>query len=339
MIAKAPYNFIPLPDKVVPAEGFASDRQNNETHDLQHRSHHKYHADCYSGYLDLTLTNETPLFIGGERTDLGQGQSIKFFRRDGQLCIPGSSYRGMLRTLVAIVSFSQISFVDRGKRLHFRNIGNKNYRAKVANIVESEGKRFTEIKARPGYLKKINGQYKIIKAESYEGEDLFRVNGSYDERNFTPDGLNDCSLAPQTQCEIWFKPSPSNLHTHRGNNLRYAKLNSGDISKTPNKEFKKGLLIVTGWMYNKHMNWVIGEPSEEELHVPIQIIKNYEEDDTRGSKIDLLEQCKNNEEVPCFYITDASGNVVSIAHTPIHRYAYDNTIGDYIPSTLSLIHI
>ena len=47
--AKAPYNFVPLPEKVLDAEALP-------TQD-------RYHAGRHTGWLDCTLTTATPMYV------------------------------------------------------------------------------------------------------------------------------------------------------------------------------------------------------------------------------------------------------------------------------------
>ncbi|HMP32697.1 MAG TPA: hypothetical protein PKD85_24025 [Saprospiraceae bacterium] len=77
--ARAPYNFIPL----------------NESVKIQSQScdHDKFHEDRYSGYLTISIKNLTPLFL---RQVSDSQDSFGYGSKYG---IPGSSFRGMIRTL------------------------------------------------------------------------------------------------------------------------------------------------------------------------------------------------------------------------------------------------
>jgi CRISPR/Cas system CSM-associated protein Csm3 (group 7 of RAMP superfamily) len=100
--APAPYNFIPLNDKIVryPKSAF------KPTFDV---------FEKMSGYIDLQIEALTPVFTRGEKS--------QFFQIDDQPAIPGSSIRGMIRQLIEIVTFGAFledrSFEDR--RLYNRS--------------------------------------------------------------------------------------------------------------------------------------------------------------------------------------------------------------------------
>ena len=125
--AIAPYNFVPLPGRVVPAP--ADDW--NVTHD-------EYHAGRHTGYIKGVITTASPLYIraGTQPADLTtlstmpfgqlpddiQRRAAGFFSVGDAPRIPGSSIRGLLRTLVEIVSFSKITEVSPHQRYFFRAV-------------------------------------------------------------------------------------------------------------------------------------------------------------------------------------------------------------------------
>lgn len=74
-----------------------------------------------SGYIDIEMQLETPLFIGGEKKEVpikndnkdkdnDKHTEIKFFSIDGKPVIPGSSLKGMLRSRVEILSNSCFNY-------------------------------------------------------------------------------------------------------------------------------------------------------------------------------------------------------------------------------------
>ncbi len=142
----APYNFIPLNNKVVQAEEIPE--------------FDKYHPERYTGYIDIEIETLTPLYIRDTLTEQEYKEKLKmqkneqqyinpdFFSPGGILRIPGSSLRGMIRTMVEIISFGKFTFFD-DRRLYFRSFADacKNlrdeYRKKIkkpeAGILTKEG--------------------------------------------------------------------------------------------------------------------------------------------------------------------------------------------------------
>lgn len=92
--ARAPYNFVPLNDNVI--------ESNNSDSKFD-----RFVTEQYSGYIDLTITALTPLFIGSSKKG-------EFFKIHDKYAIPGSSIRGVIRSLCEILGFGKfVNFKDR----------------------------------------------------------------------------------------------------------------------------------------------------------------------------------------------------------------------------------
>lgn len=141
-IAKAPYNFVELPEKVVEAE-------------LPLPEGDRYHSDYHTGRIECSLTTKSKLYTRcgwspkdfakyseppthktkeeRERWEKDEKAKWEKERREilaaffsypgGNLAaISGSSIRGMLRTLIEIVSFGKIDRVSDQQRFFFRAV-------------------------------------------------------------------------------------------------------------------------------------------------------------------------------------------------------------------------
>ncbi len=127
--AKAPYNFVPLNDKIVPSEF------NGKEIPYFDRFYDKLEGKrLISGYIDIEIKNETPLYIGSDEKGVFFGTCI-----NGVPVIPGSSIRGLIRTLVEIMGFSKMKFVDSDRRLFFRSFGERSLRSEYQRFI-SESK-------------------------------------------------------------------------------------------------------------------------------------------------------------------------------------------------------
>ncbi|MEQ8170727.1 MAG: TIGR03986 family CRISPR-associated RAMP protein, partial [Candidatus Eremiobacterota bacterium] len=289
--AIAPYNFIPLNDKVVDIKDIPD--------------FDKYHGDRYTGYIELDIETETPVYIRGTITDdqYKSGKENKdlsnFFSPGGKLRIPGSSLRGLIRTIVEIVSFSRFSFYD-DKTLYFRGLADKsNLRREYQDKMSSydRKKRCSNYKMSAGVLYKKGFEYYIKPSGGYkqilkkEAEKRVRQIGQkYDEFKFY--------------------------------------------------KLSEGYLVVSGHMNNKKKDWLIENPSQnsvEEIRIPEIDVENYRNDITRADKVPVLIDIAKDREVPCFYVKwiDADGNDrVSFGHTGMFRLAYEKSTGEHIPAQL-----
>jgi len=138
--AIAPYNFVPLPEKVYCVEeGIEVGGEKVkpwERHDV-------FIPGANHGWIDIEIRTLTPLFIRGAVTcddrDRWDSRDTRvrpepFLTADGTPAIPGSSLRGMVRTLVEILSFAKIQPVNDQKPF-FRTVSDdrigKEYRARM----------------------------------------------------------------------------------------------------------------------------------------------------------------------------------------------------------------
>ncbi|MCX7724557.1 MAG: TIGR03986 family CRISPR-associated RAMP protein [Thermodesulfovibrio sp.] len=151
----APYNFIPLNEKIVPAQPLPD--------------FDRYHLDRYTGYIELEVEALTPLYIRDtlneeeykkklekEKTkdsDKTPFSNPDFFNPGGLIRIPGSSLRGMVRTLVEIVSYGKFHFYE-DRRLYFRSFADK-----CKRLREEYSKK---IKPKAGILRKEGLKYYIV---------------------------------------------------------------------------------------------------------------------------------------------------------------------------------
>jgi len=123
--AKAPYNFVSLNDKIVPSdlkEGIIPDF-NEFKKDVK--------DGLYSGYIELEIETLAPLCIDSKEKGLFFGINI-----GGTPIIPGSSLRGLTRTMIEIMGFGKMKFVE-DRRLFYRSFGEKflrrEYQAAIQN--------------------------------------------------------------------------------------------------------------------------------------------------------------------------------------------------------------
>jgi CRISPR-associated protein (TIGR03986 family) len=122
--AIAPYNFVPLPQQVVRADPA-----------WYREAHASYRRNHFTGRIHCTLTTETPVFVrcGLTAVELAAGKEAKnqpdFFYQNPvskQPVIPGSSLRGLLRSLVEIASHSKIDRVTDRQRYFYRAVADPN---------------------------------------------------------------------------------------------------------------------------------------------------------------------------------------------------------------------
>ena len=185
--AKAPYNFVPLPEKVVTFDPDSLPDQD------------EYHAQRHTGYVECLVTTESPVFVRSPLTPEEFERQEKrldekspwreqvrnkpdFFYTDPAKAprIPGSSLRGMLRQLVEIVGYGKMEFVS-DQHLVYRAVGDttshgEEYRKRIMHDdgegYNRQGKRFRQYTPQvlAGYIEQDPyGDWFIRPARKIEG--------------------------------------------------------------------------------------------------------------------------------------------------------------------------
>ncbi|BAZ06392.1 TIGR03986 family type III CRISPR-associated RAMP protein [Calothrix sp. NIES-3974] len=122
--AVAPYNFVELPNQIVEVKPDSLPQQNIYYSQSENR---------YTGRINCTLTTESPLYIrcgltteefacGAESKDLADFFYTGIANKARKPVIPGSSLRGMIRSLVEIISFSKLDKVSDADKFFFRAV-------------------------------------------------------------------------------------------------------------------------------------------------------------------------------------------------------------------------
>ncbi|PDW01978.1 TIGR03986 family type III CRISPR-associated RAMP protein [Candidatus Viridilinea mediisalina] len=161
--ALAPYNFVPLPEQVVPAEALPEQD--------------RYHPDRFTGRIECVLTTASPLYVrcGLTPEQLAAGLEAKdlpefFFTADAKRpVIPGSSLRGMLRALVEIVGYGKMERVTERPRFFYRAVAAKSddplampYRSQLRNV-------------KAGYITQRGDSWAIVPAKPLGTDSFIKV--------------------------------------------------------------------------------------------------------------------------------------------------------------------
>jgi CRISPR/Cas system CSM-associated protein Csm3 (group 7 of RAMP superfamily) len=301
--SKAPYNFIPLNEKVVPAEEIPEfDSYCTKRYCTEERIEGRF-----TGYIDIEIKALTPLYIRDTLTEEEYKEKLRiedenenkkknkqqkfinpdFFSPGGLPRIPGSSLRGMIRTLVEIMSFGKFMFFD-DARLYYRGLADK-----CKNL-------------RDEYRNKIRGKSAGI---------LYKVGFEY-----------------------FIKPSKGFKQIFKSEAREIIEKNGYTYGEFKHYKVNNAYIVVSGPMQGKKRDWFIEFPDEktDEIRVSPEDIQNYKNDKNRSDRVpDLLKLAK--DEVPCFYIMykdSKEKDKIAFGHTGFFRLAYEKTIGDHIPSEL-----
>jgi CRISPR-associated protein (TIGR03986 family) len=242
--AIAPYNFVELPDKVVEV-----DKDSLPSHD-------RYYGDCHTGKIECTLTTSSPLYIRcgytlDEYADFGEklfyqlteeqkSKRAGFFKNPDGLkpVIPGSSLRGMLRTLVEIITFGKIDRVSGEDHFFFRAVAT----TPNSDSLAAEYKKYVKpdlVKA--GYLKKDKDAWLIHPAKEINSTSFSWIKESSISLTSSFLKFNDLTYQPQ-YLSVSFMGSPKR---GTGRDSRYFLSTVDDEIKHPTNV---GTLVTSGNM-------------------------------------------------------------------------------------------
>lgn len=167
-----PYNFVPLSEKVVMPFW------------AKHVSHDIPFKEEESGILDITIKAESPIYVrNGVSRDVTDSDKNAFNNIDNKYFIPGSSIKGMIRSVMEIMSFGRIGNKVNDHRYSVRDFQNDDIYPKsllarevlCGWLFKKDGEYFLDDCGKPGRIshktldsfckqeKKISTYYKNIK--------------------------------------------------------------------------------------------------------------------------------------------------------------------------------
>ena len=301
-MATAPYNFVTLPDMIVPSplDQNLNWQEMKEEERLERYKAYILTQGKLSGKLELELETVTPCFIGGN------GES--FYAPNGKPVIPGSTLRGLTKNLMKMVTCGAMrrdeDFYDH--HLYFRDIAstNKNlrdyYQNRMVETVEFTKKDGTKgsasrTKADPGFLIRVKGDYFICPAQS--------------EKKPVKNQFEKATIH-------WYAEGSADIIT---NPMRGKKIfmHIKDPVWDPDKQVSVPKKVVEEYQADK-------------TRKGLNLFKNAKTGTAAGGfthrkEVDFV--------VPCFYVAH-NGVVQHFGHGRYYRIPYLKSIGDQIPENM-----
>ncbi len=332
---KAPYNFVPLNEQV-----FFPDWADQVSHDVPF-------SDGESGCITIKLTAEAPIYVrnGGawpkdSQVCNGMEDYTSFSRFDDRYFIPGTSIKGMVRSVLEILSFGKMG---KGRinnhRFSFRDIVSKTETAETyKNAITEREQGAWKPQVRAGWLHGHPSSLKLTpcKFARVEQSELQTYHGNNINLNQPQRG--------HVKYDNWTKPLDiffdlvtengqlKTVHHHKSGNLWYIKARSiGSGTQT-------GTLVFSGQPnWRKHMEFIFYDPAQTPLTVNDQL----EEDfffihSENGRANDDLSQWLDSSnrirtKIPVFYLKNDDDSIHSMGLALMYRLAFDHSIHDLLP--------
>lgn len=343
MDATAAYNFIPLPDKILPADLDAY--REDLLSDDEARRHKAFRAFLnkkgkLSGHIDLDMETLTPLFIGGN------GEQP--FSPAGRVILPGSTIRGMVKNILKIVSCGSWRGDEdvNDRHVYFRCLmapnGSPTWRKELHKLysgrMTSMHNKQPSKNAKTGFLAKDRrGEYFVYPLLPYHSGERILI-GEYEDTF----GVRVPTKAPVSSV-VW---RDDIAYIITGNqDKKKLKRTQAEYDAVPDFQRKKlGKQFIR--YYSLHdADW----STNHRLTVPEAVINDYVEDTNRRG-VNLLEDkgrlpadkarelgAKLDADIvsviPCGYL-ERDGEVTAFGHGLSFRIPYENGIMDAIPANL-----
>lgn len=301
----APYNFVPLNNEV-----FYPDWDKDISHDVPFE-------DGESGIIDIEIIAKSPIFIrnhyedGDEYYTSKNGDKIsKEFcnvKVNGgkQYYIPGTSIKGMTRSVLEILSFSKITFMQ-DKTLNVRDMTNQ-------RELVGGGKGC-------GFLVQDGDTYKI--------EDCGKPRSiSFNEvKKATGKSIRNMKTAKEKYQAIGMVDIP--VKEDKKIMDVYGKKISKDIALFDASSNIKVRLVLTGTINNKKNEFVFIK-NDKTIDLDDIVVKKFKlayfhEDSIDGKYWE--KQWKKGEKIPVFYSKDQSGKINQIGLTQLFKLAYNKSL-------------
>jgi len=360
--AHAPYNFVSLPEDVVQAQ--------------QPLLPLNTYKDGISGRIHCTMTTCSPTYVRGmlsqdlydklkdkELTDEDKKKIAPFFTTKGKdhPCIPGSSIRGMLRSLVEIVSYSRIRWVSNEQAFFYRMLA-------TGDPLSQQYRNFSK-QIRGGVVHKTLGGWEITQSPK-----PIEVNREFDYRlpHFVVDNKQVTEMIPELSD---FRVYSYNEPQDKPHQLIYRQISFNaekvsfiargrtfyinrltDVGDVNSGLTYNGYLLSSGNMLEnqseedrarriptmRHNHAVILEPGENAPSFPIdpKAAEAYKDNLTEFQKKRLGKNGVLVDGRPVFFVppTGRNGAVIFFGHSPNFRipacvHSHVSHIRDFIPKS------
>lgn len=323
---KLPYNFVPLNSHVVnPAWQYWAN------HDIPFEN-------GLSGNLVINLTCLTDLMIGDGNKD----NEVFVKDANGQYFIPGSSLRGLIRTLIETISFSRLSHYNDNWH-SFRDLSSgmkKHYNVK--NVMS-------------GWLVKIDNEYRIkYNPDCDKFNEYYSRDANENEKNYTKilqsnidlefdeSRQNTVSFLSKMEGQLSSEITMDNMDTltkykifgYKGDNYPYEE-NSRLIDTD-----KKDCLVLTGQIARKNSEFIFhifSECSSEKI-VDDDMFTAFENayKDSKQYNDFWKVHLYNNLPIPIFFTLDSNEDLLHFGFNQLYRISYKNSVDKLIKRTQNI---
>ena len=328
---KAPYNFVPLAQKVVFPD-WAS--RISIDHPFE---------DGISGTINIKYTAQTPVFIGNGKSENGNIDNYK--AANGKYAIPGSSLRGMLRNVIEIASFGKFNRVS-DAALSVRDLQNRSLYTE--HLTEDRGGRTYESLSKSGWLVFENNAWVLYPVRFHRIEDSLLERRYHLESDILKKRteLDRRNRLLKGKTSIYFSVEDNETHVHHGGmRLVYSKVDVLKDTSFPGATH--GFVVLTGQPgrifsrrqnreMGKHLDFVFEDKGQTKIIVDYETILQFKQANSPNASdqkkgLNLPEKLNESQRngypgIPVFYLLNKEGKPDSLGLSMMYRLPYKNTL-------------
>jgi len=323
----SPYNFVPLSDKVV-MPFWAK----QVSHDIPFK-------DGQSGTLKLKIKAESPIYVrNGVPRNASDNDKNPFNHFNNECFIPGSSIRGMLRSVMEIMSFGRMGNKVNDDKYSVRDFQNNDIYPKtdLSNKVEC------------GWLYKIGEEYFLDQCGkpgriSHKNLDVLCSSNqkisAYYKIATNVSGDKDKSAMVKNDKFTFERKQKFSVDYTDGVGKQVYKIDSegrvGEIVMTGQASVRRYDDNQSKWV-GKHLEFIFWKSAPTKTPVPDEVRKNfffaYYDHDKNSQKEDWKwrkPQLERGERIPVFFRVE-NGKIKDMGLTMLFKITYNKSVGDSI---------
>ena len=316
----APFNFVPLNEKV-----FFPSWSEQVSHDIPFK-------DGESGEIDITITAKSPIFIRNHSNDKSNPSS-EFCNYNGEYYIPATSVKGMVRSVLEIMSFGKMS-----------QFNDDTYAVRDLSNNELYLSKMKPTNTFCGWLKKIEDKYYIedcgiparIRLDKIDSKCSTRFSNNFDEKS-------DSNKTAKFKYELFSDINLPTKFIHKKNH------NGRDVYVVGDD--REGKIVFTGQPSarkegiepkGKIYEFIFFE-SKEDIAIDKEIYNNFKfayfdgksniSEDWKWRK----EQLNKGERIPIFFQKNKDGNIIHFGLSYLYKLPYNYSIGDAIQQDMEIV--
>lgn len=347
--AVAPYNFVPITDRLIAFP---------ESKNALLTGHDQYDENRLTGWIDVELETKSPIYVRAplnldefdqeekskdDKRTLHDAKPDFFYTDDPNApVIPGSSLRGMIRSLVEILSHGKLAPVP-SDPLIYRAVGDTTshgdaYRDQLFDS-EPDKRHHYMPKFKGGYIrkKKNENDWFIQPAKEINGTTFGRIN-----HKSIPSNLKKWEQCRSAN-EIYIEAGDYDFKQVRGGFIHMKRATIVRAADKPAPGLEKATLVRSGRMFSKKTEAVIFDvdtavTEENWIRIP---------DGSQGDEQDLVTAYKDQQSPeqkrllgnngvlvdmhPVFYLMDEDNKLVFFGHTQMFRAPYRHSPQELLP--------